>query len=258
MKIVIAISHVDLQLAALLATRLKQISQTGALMPSSCLVVSTWADSWDTRPVFDYLAKFMPSDFLITTDPEDDQWPEACTHLFYESARWLHEHDNKEPWFFFEPDCAPLRPDWWAALTQEYAEAEAAGKHYMGVRNTAIILNKKTGELYDDMEHMVGAGIYPADFWTRSKAVHSCGHWPWDCAIGEEVLPELHDTKLIAHRWNTHSWVRDADGFLVGQLTEKAISMKAKPPRLVGPDAAVLHGCKDASIFKVALFEKAS
>lgn len=255
MKIVIAVSRVDLKLAALLATRLRKIHELGETMPSFCLVVSTWMDSWDVTHIANYLKNFMPTEFLITTDPEIDQWPEASNHLFYEAARWLHEHENKEPWLFMEPDVTPLRADWCKVLDDEY---QKAGKLYMGVRNTAIIQNTATGETFDDMEHMVGVGIYPPDFWTRSKAVHYCGSWPWDCAIGEEVLPELHNTKLIAHRWNTHRWVRDADGFLVGELTARAIKVGAKPPPPVGSEAVLLHGCKDDSVFKLAMFPKAA
>lgn len=253
MKLVITVSHADMSLAAKLVTRLKEI---GGFENRFILLVSTWKDSWDAKPIADYVATFAPSFHYITDDPEVDKWPEAPAHLFVRSAEWLDEQENQDPWFLFEPDCAPLRPDFMAAFEREYAEA---GKPYMGVKNRAIIKRISTGEFFPGEEHMVGAGIYPANFWSTCERIHHTNDWPFDTYIGEEVVPQMHITDLIAHRWSTQKWELGEDGNLHGQLTERARELNAPdPPPIITPAHAVVHGSKDDSIFKVAMFPAAS
>lgn len=243
MLLVIPVSHVDLDRAWRLVER---IAKYGGMKEEGVILSSTWKASWDMAPVGRALAdqfKFVLRNEIATEC--EMGWPEAANHLFYETSKFVHERNFGEPWYFCEADNTPLRPGWFEALKQEYA---AAGKPYMGVINSSRWVNQQTGEQFIRGKHMVGTGIYPADFLDRCQSIHRVDIVPWDVTIGYEILPEVHDTALISHHWGCQNATRAEDGLI---YVESIDPVKGYNAGVIPAEAVVCHGVKDGSLDQV-------
>lgn len=99
--------------------------------------------------------------------------------------------------YYLEPDCCPLKPNWFTQLRKAYFEAR---KPFMGrIRNTVVMDN---GQKLPP--HMNGSGIYP-----NPLPVQMCPKLylaatntdpmaaPFDVCGGPEVTPKCHNTDLI-------------------------------------------------------------
>lgn len=241
MKIVMPISHVDIEQAKLLA---KQLVTFG--MDKKVIVVSTWRATWD----IDALVELLGNSFLECVSLQSEcevGWPESSNHLFYESATFLQKINNDEPWLFMEADMFPIMSSWYGDLLDEY---NSAGKPYMGVIGANVYVNKLTGKTWIDGKHMVGAGIYPADFLQRCKSVHYLDYYPWDIAISSEIIKEVHHTNLIAHRWNTCNYRYDNSGdfIIMDDIPKEFVGPRAKPIPL---ETVLVHGVKDSSLYNL-------
>jgi hypothetical protein len=170
--------------------------------------------------------------------------------MFYSTAERLAEVSNKDPWLWFEGDVFPLQPDFLSQLETEY---EKAGKPYMGTLNMSRYL-KPDGTQFEQGRHMVGMGIYPADFTTRCHRIHFIPEkMPWDVWIEDEVVNDCHDTNLIFHAWNTGKY-HLVDGELIGADLKNTTGEKHKyGGRPVNHEAVLLHGLKDASLYRLDL-----
>ena len=159
MKLVLPVSHVDFKLAALLAS---YTATLGQMTEERCLVVSTWSAAWYMDPILEWIRPAFGSVEYLKLATENEQgWPASASHLFFETCKHLHEHDNTEPWFWCEADALPLRAGWFQELKHEYEEA---GKPYMGKINDSRFENIKTGERFIKGKHMSGVAVYPANF----------------------------------------------------------------------------------------------
>lgn len=242
MLLVIPVSHMDMDRAWRLVER---IAKYGGMKEEAVMLSATWSASWDVDPI----QRALEDQFgyvrinKLATECEVG-WPEAANHLFYETAKSIDAFRFKEPWYFLEADNTPLRPGWFEALKSEYT---AAGKPYMGVVNKSRWVNQRTGEQFIRGEHMVGTGIYPADFFERSNLIHQVDIIPWDVAIGSEVVPEVHDTKLISHHWGCHNARREADGLIYVDTIDPKKEYNAG---VIPAEAVVCHGVKDGSLDK--------
>lgn len=138
------------------------------------------------------------------------------------------------------------------ALDRIEEEYDRVGKPYMGTVNDTRFRDKRTGKLHLQGKHMVGTGIYPADFAERSKAIHMMTRVPWDIEVQDEVLPECHDSKLFFHCWGTHKYHFTKEGELIGRDVERPPAKEqhyyARP---VPTETAVIHGSKDDSLYKL-------
>jgi hypothetical protein len=248
-KLVFPVSSVDVDQVTLLAHRLASL---GTLKERDVIFVYCWGDQWDVERPFDVLTKAcrVVHKWILPDPPEGGRWPEAANHMFYSTAERLAEFHNKDPWMWFEGDCFPLKSDFLSQLETEY---ETAQKPYMGAINTSRYL-KPDGEQFEQGRHMVGAGIYPADFTTRCGRIHFVPEkMPWDIWIEDEVVPDCHDTKLIFHAWNTGKY-HLVDGELIGKDLANTTGNKHQyGGRPVNHEAALLHGVKDPSLFKLDL-----
>ncbi len=244
MLVVSPISAVDLNIAKFLADRIVKL---GGMEEHTALVVSSWKIQYDAAVIKAVLAQTFKSVEMIIPEFEEDGWPGGPNTMFLAAADYLESNGNTEPWFFMEADIFPLREGWLASLNQEYTEA---GKPYMGVINDSRFKNLDTGEQFVNGQHMVGAGIYPADFMKRCKTIEMIPqHISWDTAIGPEILSEVHDTKLISHKWGTKDYY-----FHNGQLCMTAVdpinfhdySSPINPEKIV-----LIHGDKSGSLYRL-------
>lgn len=241
MKLVIPVSHVDLDMAVLLAQRLITLGQ---MEQEHVIVVSTMKAKWDIDPVIATLQPgFRETTLHVLLDEDETGWPESANHLFVGGASFVEQFG--EPFYWFEADNFPVRPGWWQEFRAEYFEV---GKPYMGFVNVSRYSNRATGEQFEDGHHMVGTGIYPARFMATCSRVHHLAPRPWDVYLGPEVVPQCHHTDLIAHRWATCNYRMD-NGQLVCDDTDHKWHKYAAP---IPPNTAVIHGAKDSSLYKLA------
>jgi hypothetical protein len=242
--VALPISGVDLQLARRLLGRL--VSWKDEFPDQNFVVVATWEDHFDVQPLYtEFRSVFANTKWAVIEDvPEGDGWPDAANHLFRQTAGLM----AGSPFYFMEADNVPLRPYFLDALNQEYEEA---GKPYMG----AIEPTRRTlpsGEYVERGKHMVGTGIYPADFLIKCKSIHHVAQGvPWDVYIEDEVVSECHETKLIAHRNGTAKYS------LVNGILQ-CVDYKERPGKHSYADpvprgALVIHGCKDFSLYDIDL-----
>jgi hypothetical protein len=241
-NVVLPIYRGDLHLALPLLRRLA--SWRGELQEHHFAMLCCWEDKFDIEPLAKDMSElFKNFRFQVIPDvPEFGGWPDAANHMFYHAARWC----AGEAFYWFEADNFPLRPCFLDDLEKEYSES---GKPYMGVINVSR-WQMPDGKTEERGQHMVGTGIYPKDFLSVCKSIHFVPEGiPWDVYIGEEVVPQCHDTKLIHHAWGTCNY-RLEDGVL------NCDNFEPKPgnhlyARPVGKDAVVIHGDKSASLYKL-------
>lgn len=107
-------------------------------------------------------------------------------HQINEQYRW--------PFFWMEPDCVPLVPDWLEQLENNYNECP---KRFMG----ALITQDKDPSL--PKVHLTGCAIYPRDCYDIFEKIESIksGQQAWDIGGASEVVPRSANTKLIQHYW---------------------------------------------------------
>lgn len=174
-------------------------------------------------------------------DTDTPGWPQAGNALFSAAARAM----SSTHWYFFEPDCTPLRVGWLDALEEEL---RASGKACLGAVVPTRYVNRETGEevLIGDM-HMVGAGIYPPNVPSGSllfKSLLRCGQ-PWDLFMQHELTPYCHASESIQHIWNVRNCRREN-----GQILCDAGSPLSRPEP-IREDALVVHGIKDGSLLRL-------
>lgn len=240
MKLVIPVSHVDLEKAQLLAQRIVAL---GGMQDEHVIVVSTMRAAWDIEPVVATLRPgFRTTDLHVLPDEDESGWPESANHLFYGGAMYLA--DCEEPYYWFEADNFPTRVGWWQEFTTAYVDA---GRPFMGCINTSRFYDRVTGAEIEDGQHCVGTGIYPPRFVKTYQRIHHLNRWPWDVYIGPEVVPQCAHTDLIAHHWGTCNYRYEGDQ-LVCDNTPHDWHKYGGP---VSAGAAVIHGAKDSSLYKV-------
>ena len=123
----------------------------------------------------------------VTTDAWD-KWPESCNHMFAQAARHIERMPDKGPWLWLEADAIPLKQGWLDRIEAEYIKA---GKPFMG-------------DLVDVNEvpiHMSGVGIYPPNVGELAKYAIMAHEIAWDVQAADDIVPRMHDTKLIEHAW---------------------------------------------------------
>lgn len=242
---VFPVSYGDYGMAKSLAERIVGL---GGMQDHEALVVASWRVKLDAPEIAALYAKaFKHVDFTVP-EFEEEGWPAGPNSMFLAAADYLAAKNNPYPWFFMEADLFPLRASWLQELETGY---EAAGKPYYGVINDSRFINMETKERFVLGRHMVGAGVYPSDFMTRCKTIEAIAPLiSWDTHIGPEILPDTADTKLISHRWGTKNY-HMKDGKLMMEALDPVNYHDYSAP--VDPQACIVHGAKDFSLYKLAM-----
>jgi hypothetical protein len=107
-------------------------------------------------------------------------------HQIQDQYRW--------PFFWMEPDCVPIVPDWLEQLENNYHECP---KRFMG----PLITQDKDPAL--PKIHLTGCSIYPPDCYDIFEGIETIksGQQAWDIGGAELVVPKSAHTKLIQHYW---------------------------------------------------------
>lgn len=165
---------------------------------------------------------------LLYPPPPVEAWPQAPNWAFQHTARYMQP--GGRPWFWMEPDCVPLKPEWLYKLNQEYCVCR---KPIMGV-------------IVKGMGHCNGTAIYPANFPALSRAAMNCTDIAWDGLMKDETIKLTHDaSRLICHVWGIkHQRAQPFGG------DPAHFSCWSDVRRWVDLNAVVFHRAKDTSLIE--------
>lgn len=187
-----------------------------------------------------------------------DRWPHAANCYFAQVAEAMTS--QTEPWYFMEPDNVPVAGDWFQQFQRAYY---ACGKPMMGAFFPTFY--EVNGQIRQDDIHLCGSSVYPASFFATStlcrfliKAVRSdlarnLMPKAFDVYMQGETVRNAFKTHLIHHTWRSHNF-RIGNGleFDVIDPENKGLAEKLGIQTTVEPDCAVVHGCKDGSLLRIA------
>jgi hypothetical protein len=167
-------------------------------------------------------------------DAKDYAYPMGANHGFLRSLQYVKANHPKSAALFIEPDCVPVRPTWFAEIVAEYSSHD---KCFSGQQVPSAT------------PHMTGNAIYGAEWPRRAPSIltvmdrqNSGGMfaqgngYPFDLAIGAEVLADFHHSKRIHQVWRPGYWTKEAFD-------------------RVPKEAALVHQSKDASLISVVARE---
>jgi hypothetical protein len=120
------------------------------------------------------------------------QWPQGPNRVF-QQVLWFYYHKKLQgPFFWVEPDCMPLTPDWLDLVADEYRRCD---KPFMGA---VVDPNPPKNRA---PRHMTGNAVYPDKAYILAPRLMEAHHTAWDVHAAPQILPKAHLTKLIQHDW---------------------------------------------------------
>jgi hypothetical protein len=247
MLVVLPVSHVDLDQAETLLNHC--ISHEDSSHEFSCLLVLS-STLREDEPRLGALAAraFRDVDVLLMEKEVGGGWPVAPNFMFKQTVSYLEREQNTTPWFWLEADNIPTRRSW---LKEIYTEYNLSGKRFSGAFEKTRLANAQTGEFAGfDGEHLNGSAVYPGDFYRRSLLWKHLTTVAWDIYMKWEMIPHAHRSELMVSRWRSCNYRRVPGGYAFDQ------DYRHTPQDIVPETAAVVHGCKDDSLFRL-LWEKA-
>jgi hypothetical protein len=184
-------------------------------------------------------------------------WPLGPNQMFVDAA--VHCYDKNEPWYFWEPDCVPMRSGWCDLLQDEYE------------KNPAILGCMYDGGIAHDGRNIykmiVGSAIYPPNVLDYCPLARNLNQYnmtyrssgivpdPWDVYCRWEFLKVGRNTQMIRSYWKSvnYRWEDGKIVFFASDPDAQAIQGVTCPQRIVEDNAVVVHGCKDGSLHKMAI-----
>lgn len=222
MIICLPFSHRDRHLAVKLS---EHIAELGGASDFDCLLVHEKNVSSDG--VFQPLQKAFKS--VTSFNPvgvPDADWSAGTGDARAANEMWIqtawHMHGKvRQSWLWMEPDCVPLKPNWLAAIQEEYRNGR---KRVMGMR-----VNPSSGR-----PRISGIAVYPPSVMECGQSAMLTERVPWDVAGGDDFLKHGHFTNLIYH---------------VLRTSKEAPTFPSQNELNTIPSSAVLfHPCKDGSL----------
>lgn len=191
------------------------LSLDGELTPDE--IVELESAAWDT---FDWV------DVNVYPTAPNKSWPQAPNWAFQHTARYMQK--GSRPWFWMEPDCVPLCPDWLDVLNKEYWRCKKA---IMGV-------------IVEGMGHCNGTAIYPHNFPQLSRDSMECTDVAWDGLMKKDTIWTTHNVPhLMCHVWGiTKGRAKPFGGSPAHFRTWSDVE------RWVNLSAVVFHRAKDSSL----------
>ena len=227
----------DLPLAESL---MEWIGEFGGVANYPCLLV--YPEDTDSSRVHRLAAAAFKSVETLPLQNVPTGWPQGPNIMFKRTAE--HLMSRNVPWLFLETDALPTRQTWLREIDAAYRPDKAP---FMGALREKKY--KQNGQWVRDGNHMVGMGVYPADFFANSDLIHVVGrdNEPYDYKLSGEVARRgCFNSELFSHHWHTTNW-RVEDGKLVAD--QKNVDAQCDPFDLRGP--AVVHGVKDGSAMEL-------
>jgi hypothetical protein len=198
MKLVIAVSHVDLMAALRQMAWIGFLSErhgNSMLNESLLLVVSRRAAGYSRFKQLCWLSAriFGESRAFVPDEEHETAWPGAANWMFSQALCHAEHFFPGEDIFFLEPDGTPLFPHWYDKIQEEWMVAQENGKNFMGAY------------VPHDHSHMTGIAVYGHNWRTVAPSlVTSPDRDAWDTWSAPEVVPNCHFVKLIQHVFRRH------------------------------------------------------
>lgn len=164
---------------------------------------------------------------LPITNPyneDENAWPKAANFCFATLARHIEENNLAPYWLWLESDCVFIRAGALDAIETEYKQAK---KHFLGA-----LVSVHTAEM-DVPDHGSGIAVYPGLMTRYAGLALISFDIAWDVAAKDQILPQLHRTKLIVHAWKHPSFKdqSEVDNLLAAN-----------------PEMMIFHSSKDGSL----------
>lgn len=249
MLIVIPVSSHD---ASLIPAFSKAVRHFGAQSGFEAVVVARPSDEGHAQDLKQELDGLFDSVTVhVFSQDGPSGWPLGANFYWSSTIHYVQTvRRSAQPWLWMELDCVPLAKDWAMRLLTEYNLAKMP---FMGVKQKTHATDNM-GQIAAAGDHMVGAGIYPANISQFSQLWPFVPQMPtpFDVVCQWEIVPRLHDTKLIQHGFRTRKYTRKPDGTLQG-VDENEFPHGIRFDQPVRPDAVLFHGCDDGSLIEAIL-----
>jgi hypothetical protein len=252
MNIVFAYHNGDAELAMESA---KAITAMGLNMRHKAYVC-TKQGTKDCNAIIQELKKsFQEVDQMFVQDGFDG-WPLGPNQMFADVAAAMYP--TQVPFYFWEPDCVPMKEGWVDDLDTEYHKKVGIMGHlYEG----GMATNGKN--IY---KMIVGSAVYPPNFLDFCPSAQSLSTYnltyknagstpePWDVRCRWDFMKIGRDTPLIRTYWKSvnYQWKDGKIVFFAEDPEAQAVQGVTCPDRVISSQAVVIHGCKDGSLHKMA------
>lgn len=177
--------------------------------------------------------------------PHETGWPDGPNGMFRYSSLFV-PHIHRGPWYFMEPDCVPTRETWAIELEDAYLQA---GRPFMGAVEMEWYVNRPTGQKLPKSRYLMGSAIYPAEMRRFTNEHLFCRGRAFDVAIAPDIMRHVAGTKLIQNNWQTCNYRLEGGQIVCDAVKHQRPGEGISHP--VSPEAAVVHGCRDASLISL-------
>ena len=252
MNIVFAYHNGDAELAMESA---KAITAMGLNMRHKAYVC-TKQGTKDCNAIVQELKKSFPEVDQLFVQDGFDGWPLGPNQMFADVAAAMYA--TGVPFYFWEPDCVPMKEGWVDDLDTEYHKKIGIMGHlYEG----GMATNGKN--IY---KMIVGSAVYPPNFLDFCPSAQSLSTYnlayknagtipePWDVRCRWDFMAIGRDTPLIRTYWKSvnYQWKDGKIVFYAEDPEAQAVQGVTCPDRTISSQAVVIHGCKDGSLHKMA------
>jgi hypothetical protein len=213
-------------------------------------------DTSGASDIIQELKKSFPEVDQLFVQDGFDGWPLGPNQMFADVAAAMYSTNT--PFYFWEPDCVPMKEGWADDLDAEYhKKVGILGHLYEG----GMASNGKN--IY---KMIVGSAVYPPNFLDFCPSAQSLSTYnlayresgnvpePWDVRCRWNFMEIGRDTPLIRTYWKSvnYQWKDGKIVFYAEDPEAQAVQGVTCPDRVISSQAVVIHGCKDGSLHKMA------
>ena len=233
----------------------KAITAFGINMRHKATLCCTKDTSGASDIIHELKKSFPEVDQLFAQDGFDG-WPLGPNQMFADVAAAMYSTNT--PFYFWEPDCVPMKEGWADDLDSEYHKKVGIMGHlYEG----GMATNGK-----NRYKMIVGSAVYPPNFLDFCPSAQSLSTYnlayresgnvpePWDVRCRWNFMEIGRDTPLIRTYWKSvnYQWKDGKIVFYAEDPEAQAVQGVTCPDRVISSQAVVIHGCKDGSLHKMA------
>lgn len=149
-------------------------------------------------------------------------WPSGPNGMFGTTMIHIANQFSKnyECVFWMEPDCVPLRPNWFWDLVLAWR-----GRH----PNAKIVGCRHDCDGNGKGDHITGCALYDPNIARIMPAITRCDHIAWDYALRDKIVAIGGSTNLIQNLYkqrNVHAGVADQNGVsVVHGIKDRSLSL---------------------------------
>jgi hypothetical protein len=231
---------------------IKTLRHFGACKNHKLLVVVRPSDLKYANAVYNNVSDlFSKPEMHVFEEDGPEGWPQGPNFYWKHTISYLKEIGNKDPWFWMEMDCLPLKNNWADLLQKEYIKKK---KPFLGtIQDTTTVTSDMIR--INIAKHLQGTAVYPP------KVHEQCTIWEYvdrvptafDVICQWEMIPRTADTKLIQQGFRTVNYK-----FLHNPLRIKGedngdLNGVVAYDQPINPEAVIHHGCKDTSLSEILI-----